>query len=178
MPHAAQDNCVQWTLKLLIIYRYIQLMFTCGITPINDFIFPLDRCIEAWPVLPQLWHFDQSLLVCLVGLQASIPRSLPGNWVKAHNTLSVWKTPISIDWLWHGYDQQFGFCYLFRPTANIRENRRDDSCEVGTYLNQCCNFQSNCVHARNTYVFEAPIWNVFWWIVGRSDSCRPVPVSC
>ena len=65
-----------------------------------------------------------------------------------HNTLSVWKTPISIDWLWHGYDQQFGSCYLCRPTANIRENRRDDSCEVGTYLNQCCNFQSNCVRAR------------------------------
>ena len=36
-----------------------------------------------------------------------------------------------------------------RPTGNIRENRRDDSCEVGTYLNQCYNFQSNCVRARN-----------------------------
>ena len=29
-------------------------MFTCGITPRNDLIFPLDRYIKAWPVLPQL----------------------------------------------------------------------------------------------------------------------------
>ena len=115
-------------------------MFTCGITPRIDFIFHLDRCVKAWPVLPQLYHFDQSLLVCLVGLQASIPRSLPGHWVRTHSTLSVWKTPLGT-FPWTGYDmvmtRQFGSCYLCRRTANIRENRRDDSCEVGTYLNQC-----------------------------------------
>ena len=35
-----------------------------------------------------------------------------------------------------GYDQQFGPSYVCRPTANIRDNRGDDSCEIGIYLNQ------------------------------------------
>ena len=61
---------------------------------------------------------------------------------------------ISIDWLCHGYDQQFGSCYLCRPTANIRENRRDDSCEVGNTSISVCNFQSNCLRARNTDLFK------------------------
>ena len=39
-----------------------------------------------------------------------------------------------------------------------------------------CNFQSNCARARNTDVFEAPIWNVFWWTIGSSVA-DPVPVS-
>ena len=34
-----------------------------------------------------------------------------------------------------GYDQQFS-CYRCQ-TANIRDNRRDNSLKVGTYLNQC-----------------------------------------
>ena len=36
------------------IYIYIQLMFTCGITPRNDFIFPLDTYVKVLPVMPQL----------------------------------------------------------------------------------------------------------------------------
>ena len=80
-------------------------------------------------------------------------------------------THCQCDWLWHGYDQQFGSCYLCRPTANIRENRRDDSCEVGTYLNQCYNFQSNCVRARNICFWSSNLECVLmncWQI-----SCRP-----
>ena len=60
---------------------------------------------------------------------------------------------------------------LGRPTAKLGENRRDDSCEVGTYLNQCCNFQSNCVRARNRCLWSSNLECVLmncWQI-----SCRP-----
>ena len=63
------------------------------------------------------------------------PHESPGSLGSAHNTLSVWKTPLGTFPL-TGYDQQFGSCYLCRSTANIRDNRRDDNCEVGTYIPQ------------------------------------------
>ena len=60
----------------------------------------------------------------------------PGSLGSAHSTLSVWKTPLG-SFALTGYDQQFGSCYLCLLAANIRDNRRDDSCEVATYFNQC-----------------------------------------
>ena len=113
-----------------------------------------------------------SLYLCVwLACKPASPGGSRATGLKLITPLSVWKTPISIDWLWHGYDQQFGSCYLCRPTANIRENRRDDSCEVGTYLNQCCNFQSNCVRARNRCFWSSNLECVLmncWQI-----SCRP-----
>ena len=56
--------------------------------------------------------------------------------IKPPDYLSVWKTPLG-PFALTGYDQQLGSCYLCLLTANIRDNRRDDSCEVATYFNQC-----------------------------------------
>ena len=69
-------------------------MFTCGITPRNDFIFPLDRCIKAGPVLPQTVTL-RPVPTCMYGWTASqYPQESPGPLCSAHNTLSVWKTPL------------------------------------------------------------------------------------
>ena len=85
---------------------------------------------------------------CMSGWPASQhPQESPGPLGSAHNTLSVWKTPLGtfpltgydlvMTWLWPGYDQQFGSNIRDNRTANIRDNRRDNSLKVGTYLNQC-----------------------------------------
>ena len=108
-------------------------MFTCGITPRNDFIFPLDICLFC--------HNCNTLTSLYWCVWLACKSASPG--VSRTTGLKL-ITPCQCEKLLWGhfhwlvmYDQKFGFCYLCRPTANIRENRRDDSCEVGTYLNQC-----------------------------------------
>ena len=103
----------------------------------------------------------------MVGMHVSIPRSLPCHWVQLITPGQCGKLlwGISIDWLWPGYDQQFGFCYLCRPTANIRDNRSDDTSI------SVCNVQSNCVRARNKGFWSSNLECVLmncWQI-----SCRP-----
>ena len=120
-------------------------------------LWPVPTCMSGWPA-------------------SQHPQESPGSLGSAHNTLSVWKTHLGTFPL-TGYDQQFGSCFLCRPTANIRNNRREIVVKLVHTSISVCNFQSNCVRARNTDVFESPIWNVFWWTVGRSVA-TPVPVSC
>ena len=78
----------------------------CSATTVT--LWPVPTCTSGWPA-------------------SQHPQESPGPLASAHDTLSVWKTPLGTFPL-TGYDQKIGSCYLCRPTTNIRDNRRDERC--------------------------------------------------